>query len=59
MQSLARHGLSEWQVAYGDSMHDAAMLKLAAEAVLVNGTPTLCKKVEKALGRAVTRVEWF
>jgi len=55
----ARHGLSEWQVAYGDSMYDAAMLKLAAEAVLVNGTPTLCKKVEKALGRAVTRVEWF
>ena len=59
VQSLARHGLSEWQVAYGDSMYDAAMLKLAAEAVLVNGTPTLCKKVEKALGRAVTRVEWF
>jgi phosphatidylglycerophosphatase C len=59
VQSLARHGLSEWQVAYGDSMYDAAMLKLAAEAVLVNGTPALCKKVEKALGRAVTRVEWF
>ncbi len=59
VQSLARYGLSEWQVAYGDSMLDAAMLKLAAEAVLVNGTPTLCKKVEKALGRAVTRVEWF
>ena len=36
-----------------------AMLKQATEAVLVNGTPTLCKKIEKALGRAVTRVEWF
>lgn len=59
VQSLARHGLTEWQQAYGDSMYDAAMLKVAGEAVLVNGTPTLCKKMEKALGRAVTRVEWF
>ncbi|MGH8157083.1 MAG: HAD family hydrolase [Rhodanobacter sp.] len=59
VQLLAQHGLTAWQVAYGDSMYDAPMLKLAAEAVLVNGTPTLCKKVEKALGRAVTRVEWF
>ena len=59
VQSLAEHGLSAWQVAYGDSMYDAAMLKVADEAVLVNGTPTLCKKMEKALGRAVTRVEWF
>lgn len=59
VQSLAKHGLSAWQVAYGDSMVDAAMLKVAAEPVLVNGTPTLCKKVEKALGRSVTRVEWF
>ena len=58
VQLLARHGLTAWQVAYGDSIYDAAMLKLADEAVLVNGTPTLCKKVEKALGRAVTRVEW-
>lgn len=59
VQSLAEHGLSAWHVAYGDSMYDAAMLKVADEAVLVNGTPTLCKKMEKALGRAVTRVEWF
>jgi phosphatidylglycerophosphatase C len=59
VQTLARHGVIEWQVAYGDSMYDAAMLKLAAEAVLVNSTPALCKKMEKALGRAVTRVEWF
>jgi phosphatidylglycerophosphatase C len=59
VQSLAEYGLSVWQVAYGDSMYDAAMLKVADEAVLVNGTPTLCKKMEKALGRAVTRVEWF
>jgi phosphatidylglycerophosphatase C len=59
VQALAKHGLSAWQVAYGDSMYDVAMLKIAAEPVLVNGTPTLCKKVEKALGRSITRVEWF
>lgn len=59
VQLLAQQGLSAWQVAYGDSMHDAPMLKGATEAVLVNGTPTLCKKVEKVLGRQVTRVEWF
>jgi phosphatidylglycerophosphatase C len=59
VQTLAGHGVTEWHMAYGDSMYDAAMLKLAAEAVLVNSTPALCKKMEKALGRAVTRVEWF
>jgi len=59
VQLLAQHGITAWQVAYGDSMYDAPMLKAATEAVLVNGTPTLCKKIEKALGRAVTRVEWF
>ena len=59
VQTLAEHGIAAWQVAYGDSMFDVAMLKLAAEAVLVNGTPALCKKIEKALGRAITRVEWF
>ncbi len=58
VQALAEHGVSTWHVAYGDSMYDVAMLKPAAEAVLVNGTPALCKKVEKALGRAVSRVEW-
>ncbi|MDE2155337.1 MAG: haloacid dehalogenase-like hydrolase [Xanthomonadaceae bacterium] len=56
---LARHGLTAWQVAYSDSLQDVPMLKHASEAVLVNGTPTLCKKVEKVLGRAITRVEWF
>jgi len=59
VQTLAQHGVTAWQVAYGDSMFDVAMLKPATEAVLVNGTPALCKKVEKALGRAITRVEWF
>jgi phosphatidylglycerophosphatase C len=59
VQSLAEHGITAWQVAYGDSMYDVAMLKPATEAVLVNGTPTLCKKVEKVLGRPITRVEWF
>jgi phosphatidylglycerophosphatase C len=59
LQSLTEHGVGAWQVAYGDSMYDVAMLQPAAEAVLVNGTPALCKKVERALGRTVTRVEWL
>ena len=59
VQSLTEHGVTEWQVAYGDSMVDVAMLKPAREAVLVNGTPALCKRVEKILGRTITRVEWF
>lgn len=59
VQALQAHGIEGWQVAYGDSMNDASMLKRADEAVLVNGTPALCKKMEKALGRAVTRVAWF
>ncbi|MDE2307194.1 MAG: haloacid dehalogenase-like hydrolase [Xanthomonadaceae bacterium] len=56
---LAQHGLTSWQVAYSDSLQDVPMLKPAAEVVLVNGTPTLCRKVEKALGRAISRVDWF
>jgi len=59
LQQLAAHGVREWQLAYSDSSMDLPMLKPAAEAVLVNGTPALCKKIEKALGRSVTRVEWF
>ena len=59
VQLLARHGVTAWQVAYGDSIHDVAMLKPADEAVLVNAAPALCKKVEKLLGRTIRRVEWF
>lgn len=58
VELLARHGIEAWQIAYGDSNHDLPMLALAAEAVLVNATPKLCKRVEKALGRTVTRAEW-
>jgi phosphatidylglycerophosphatase C len=58
-QEVAAYGIKTWQLAYGDSVHDIAMLKAADEAVLVNGTPKLCKKVERALGRAVTRVQWY
>lgn len=58
-QQLAAHGIKVWQLAYGDSVYDIPMLKGAAEAVLVNATPALCKRVERALGRSVTRVEWF
>ena len=59
VKSLAQYGVTAWQLAYSDSLQDAPMLKPADEAVLVNGTPRLCKKVEKALGRAVTRVAWY
>lgn len=59
VELLARHGIEAWQVAYSDSSQDLPMLALAAEAVLVNATPKLCKRVEKALGRSVTRAEWF
>jgi len=59
VQQLAQHGLTAWQVAYSDSLVDVPMLRPAAEVVLVNGTPALCKKVEKALGRVITRVDWF
>jgi len=59
LQQLAQHGVAAWQVAYSDSLQDVPMLKPATQVVLVNGTPTLCKKVEKALGRSITRVEWF
>ncbi|TAL86911.1 MAG: haloacid dehalogenase-like hydrolase [Rhodanobacter sp.] len=59
VRQLARHGLDRWHIAYTDSLQDVPMLKPAAQAVLVNGTPTCCKKVEKALGRAITRVEWW
>jgi len=59
LQALAEHGLHGWRLAYSDSSHDIPMLRAAAEAVLVNGTPRLCMKIEKALGRSIKRVEWF
>jgi len=59
LERLAAHGVKEWQLAYSDSLADIPMLKGAGEAVLVNGTPKVCKRLEKVLGRSVTRVEWF
>ena len=59
VQNLAAKGVTNWRLAYTDSFQDMPMLKPAGEAVLVNGTPKLCKRVEKALGRAVTRVAWY
>jgi phosphatidylglycerophosphatase C len=58
VQNLAAKGIKNWRLAYSDSFQDIPMLKQAAEAVLVNGTPKLCKRVEKAIGRPVTRVAW-
>ncbi|MBS0383294.1 MAG: haloacid dehalogenase-like hydrolase [Proteobacteria bacterium] len=59
VEQLAQHGIEAWQLAYSDSSQDLPMLALATEAVLVNATPRLCKRIEKALGRSVTRVEWY
>ena len=58
VELLAQHGIEAWQRAYSDSSQDLPMLALAAEPVLVNASPKLCKRVEKALGRSVARVEW-
>lgn len=57
-QALAAEGMAACAIAYGDSLHDLAMFRMATEAVLVNGAPKLCKKVEQGLGRSVRRVEW-
>ncbi|MGH8147072.1 MAG: haloacid dehalogenase-like hydrolase [Rhodanobacteraceae bacterium] len=57
--SLAQYGVEVWQMAYSDSSQDLPMLAPATEAVLVNATPKVCKRVEKALGRSVTRAEWY
>jgi phosphatidylglycerophosphatase C len=59
LKALTAHGVPAWRRAYGDSLHDVAMLKAAAEPVLVNGTPKLCKRIERALGRPVERVAWY
>ena len=58
LKALAAHGVPSWRRAYGDSLHDLHMLKAAAEPVLVNGTPKLCKRIEQALGRPLERVAW-
>jgi phosphatidylglycerophosphatase C len=59
VERLRALGLTTWDLAYSDSDHDVPMLRPARDAVLVNATPTQCKKVERALGRAATRVEWY
>ena len=58
VELLAQHGIDACHDAYGYSAQDLPMLALAIESVLVNATPKLCKRVEKALGRSVTRAEW-
>lgn len=59
LDALAQHGVEAWHVAYSDSNQDLPMLAPAVEAVLVNATPKVCKRVEKALGRNVIRAEWW
>lgn len=59
VKQLGARGIDAWHRAYSDSSVDIPMLKVAGEAVLVNGAPMVCKKIERALGRSVTRVEWY
>lgn len=58
VELLRHHGIQAWHAAYSDSGQDVPVLALAAEAVLVNATPKLCKRVERALGRSVICAEW-
>ncbi len=60
VESLKGAGIEPpWAMAYGDSHWDLPMLREAEEAVLVNATPKWCKRVERTLGRSVTRVHWY
>jgi len=58
-EALAALGIDAGAVAYSDSSKDIPMLKMTADPVLVNAVPAICKRVEKALGRSVRRVEWY
>jgi phosphatidylglycerophosphatase C len=58
-EALAALGITAGAVAYSDSSKDIPMLKMSADPVLVNAVPAVCKRVEKALGRSVRRVEWY
>jgi phosphatidylglycerophosphatase C len=59
LPALAACGVTGWQRAYGEARRDLPLLKGAVEPVLVNATPKSCKRAERALGRAIERVEWF
>jgi len=59
VEALAVAGIASCATAYSDSSRDIPMLKIAGEPVLVNAVPAVCKRVERALGRPVGRVEWY
>jgi len=59
VEALAARGITAGAMAYSDSSQDIPMLKLAGAPVLVNATPAVCKRVERALGRSVARVAWY
>lgn len=59
-RQLAAHGIeSPWDIAYSDSAQDIPMLKGAREPVLVNANVEIVRRVERALGLAPRRVEFF
>ncbi len=58
-RQLAGLGIAApWALAYSDSAADLPMLAAAQAAVLVNARPKLARRVERALGREVQRVDW-
>ena len=59
-RQIAAYGISEpWDMAYSDSSRDIPMLKGARVAILVNADAATCRRVERALGRPVRKVDWF
>ncbi len=59
VRRLAHEGIEAWQVACSNSLRDLPLLRQAQTAVLVNATAARCRKAEKALGHALTRVHWY
>jgi phosphatidylglycerophosphatase C len=59
-RQLAGLGITApWALTYSDSAADLPMLAAAQAAVLVNARSKLARRVERALGREVQRVDWY
>lgn len=59
-RQLVAHGIeAPWDIAYSDSAHDIPMLKGAREPVLVNASVETVRRIERALGHAPRRVDFF
>jgi phosphatidylglycerophosphatase C len=59
VRQLALHGVHPpWEIAYSDSSTDAALLKSARRAVLVNGKPGTRARLLAQLGHEPEHVDW-